>query len=129
MTEDKRDTDAFRYYQNNPNASKMEWINLIGNDVFSKDEVELGKIEAVNKDFVVVKKGAFNAKRYYIFHSFVKGTDGKEVWLKIPSDEAAKYRNDDKIPNPANFTTLGSMSHMAYPPIPYMPKEMLKQKD
>jgi hypothetical protein len=41
--------------QNNPNASKIEWINLIGNDVFSLDEKELGKIEAVNKDFVVLK--------------------------------------------------------------------------
>ena len=116
--------NLMNYYEDNPNASKLEWIKLLDKTVraWSDDEEkqELGKVEAINKDHLVVKKGP-------IPHSYLKGIDGNEILLKLTRSESESFRRDNKTPNPANYTTYGgSISHRAYPQVPYMPRGMLR---
>ncbi len=138
--------NLMKYYEDNPNTSNLDWIKLLdktvrtlnddnnnndnnNNDNNNNDnnEEELGKVEAVNEEHVVVKKGLINVQRYYIPHSYVKGTDGNEILLKLTRSETEPFIRNNKIPNPANYTTYGgSISHRAYPPIPYMPSDMLR---
>src|SRR5579884_2225353 len=55
-----------KYYDNNSDVAKLEWINLLNRSVFLVDNTELGRIEAVNHDSIVIKTGSLRAKRYYI---------------------------------------------------------------
>ena len=58
------------------------WTDLIGESVHTSDDQDIGDIEAVGRNFIVVKKGLVNIHRYYIPLHRVEGWDGKVGWLK-----------------------------------------------
>lgn len=62
---------------------------------------ELGEIEAVNKDTIVVKKGG---KYYYIPIDEVEGWDGRAVYLTITDEEAKQFEKKAK-PDKSDYFT------------------------
>ena len=66
------------------------WVDLINESVHTSDDVDIGDIEAVNKNFVVVKRGLVNIHYYYIPQSKVEEWDRYALWLKITEDEVSK---------------------------------------
>lgn len=60
------------------------WTDLIDESVHTSDDQDIGDIEAVSRNFIVVKKGLVNVHWYYIPLHRVEGWDGKVVWLKVP---------------------------------------------
>ena len=71
------------------------WTDLINESVHTSYDQDIGDIEAVSRNLIVVKKGLVNVRRYYIpLHRF-EGWDGKVVWLNIPEDAVkANYERD-----------------------------------
>jgi hypothetical protein len=55
---------------------KKTWIGLIDESVHASDDIDIGDIDAVNVDFIVVKRGFVNVHYYYIPISKVEGWDG-----------------------------------------------------
>jgi hypothetical protein len=55
-------------------SSKMRWIDLINESVHSSDDIDIGDIDAVSRDFIAVKRGFVNVHYYYI--PFSKVEDG-----------------------------------------------------
>jgi hypothetical protein len=49
------------------------WIDLIKEAVHTSDDINIGDIEAINKNFVVVKRGFVNIHYYDIPQSKVEG--------------------------------------------------------
>ena len=47
-------------------TTKKTWITLIDESVHTSDDIDIGDIEAVSRDFVVVKRGFVNRHYYYI---------------------------------------------------------------
>lgn len=45
---------------------KANWIDLINESVHTSDEVDIGHINAVSQDFIVVKRGLINVQYYYV---------------------------------------------------------------
>jgi hypothetical protein len=76
------------------------WTDLIGESVHTKDDQDIGDIEAVSRNFIVVKKGLVNVHRYYIPLHRVEGWDGKVVWLKIPEEEVKTNYERNTTPDP-----------------------------
>jgi hypothetical protein len=66
---------------------KKTWIGLIDESVHTSDDIDIGDIDAVSRDFVVVKRGFVNVHYYYIPISKVEGWDGHVLWLKITEKE------------------------------------------
>jgi hypothetical protein len=99
----------------------------------STDDAELGKIEAINNSFIVVKQGSINAVRYYFTHEMVKedpnneeNYTGRLLYVDMTLEEAALYATK-RIPNPSTFATLG-VSCLSYMPQPFDDKERAKRK-
>ena len=69
------------------NPSKIGWIDLIDEPVHTTDDIDIGDIEAISRDFIVVKRGFVNVHYYYISITKVEGWDGSVLWLKIPENE------------------------------------------
>lgn len=67
--------------------SKTRWIDLINESVHTSDDADIGDIDAVSRDFVVVKRGFVNIHYYYIPLSKVEVWDGHVLWLKSTEDE------------------------------------------
>jgi hypothetical protein len=65
---------------------------------------EIGEIEAVNKDTIVVKKGKRGGKYFYIPLDRVEGWDGHVVSLTITEDEAKQFEKKDKPDKSVYFT-------------------------
>jgi hypothetical protein len=79
------------------------WTDLINESVHTSDDQDIGDIEAVSRNLIVVKKGLVNVRRYYIPLHRVEGWDGKVVWLKIPEDAVKANYERDAAPDPYNY--------------------------
>jgi hypothetical protein len=57
-------------------GKKITWIDLINESVHTSDDVDIGDIDAVSRDFIVVKRGFLNVHYYYIPMGKAEGWDG-----------------------------------------------------
>lgn len=84
-------------------ATKGHWIELINESVHTTDDIDIGDIDAVSRDFIVVKRGYVNIHYYYIPISKVEGWDGHVLWLKIKEDEVKRNYQIDIVPDPSRY--------------------------
>lgn len=84
-------------------SEKTNWIDLINESVHSSNDVDIGDIDAVSRDFVVIKRGFINVHYYYIPISKVEGWDGDVLWLKITEDEVKRNYERDVVPDPSRY--------------------------
>jgi hypothetical protein len=47
------------------NKEKKSWIDLINESVHTSDDINIGDIDALSRDFIVVKRGFVNVHYYY----------------------------------------------------------------
>ena len=83
--------------------SKKGWIDLINESVHTSDDVDIGDIDAVSRDFVVVKRGFVNVHYYYVPMNKVEGWDGNVLWLKATEDEVKSKYERDAVPDPSRY--------------------------
>ena len=86
-----------------PVPSKIGWIDLINESVHTYDDVDIGDIDAVSRDFIVVKRGFVSVHYYYIPISKVEGWDGHVLWLKITEDEVKRNYERETLPDPSRY--------------------------
>ncbi len=95
----------------NPTISISEvsgWTDIINESVHTSDDQDIGDVEAVNRDFIVVKRGLVNIHRYYIPISKVQGWDGNVLWLSISEEKVTSiYERDTTIPDPSIYYVKG----------------------
>ena len=125
--------DRYSRSNNTSNTPLLEWINLLNRSVFLVDNSELGRIEAVNQDSIVIKTGSLRPKRYYITRNMLRRRSNKttssssrsfdsrsnnesKLFLDLMLHEVTLYESN-KIPNPNVFVTLGASYN--YIPQPY----------
>jgi hypothetical protein len=87
----------------NNKSTKSTWRDLTNESVHTTDDKDIGDIEAINRNFIVVKRGFVNVHYYYIPISEVEGWDGHVVWLKITEDEVKRGYQKDIVPDPATY--------------------------
>lgn len=85
------------------------WVDLINESVHTSDDIDIGDIDAVSRDFVVVKRGFMNIHYYYIPISKVEGWDGNVLWLKIIEDEAKRNYERNVVPDPSRYFVKDSI--------------------
>ena len=79
------------------------WIDLINESVHTSDDVDIGDIDAVSRDFIVVKKGFINIHYFYVPIGKVEGWDGNVVWLKVPEEYVKRNYERDTVPDPSRY--------------------------
>lgn len=84
-------------------ATDATWVGLINESVHTSDDKDIGDIEAVSKDFVVVRSGFRKIHRYYIPISLVEGWDRDVLWLKITEDEVKMQFERDVVPDHSRY--------------------------
>jgi hypothetical protein len=85
-------------------SKKRSWIELMDEPVYASDDINIGNIIAVSRDFIVVKRGLKDIHYYYIPITKVQGWDGNVLWLKISEVEVVmKFQRDETIPYPSKY--------------------------
>jgi Zinc-finger of C2H2 type len=88
----------------NPSSNeKKGWIDLLNESVHTTDDVDIGDIYAVSKNFVVVMRGLINIHYYYIPINKVEGWDGNVLWLKITEKEVKANYERNILPDPKQY--------------------------
>jgi hypothetical protein len=85
------------------NPAKTDWIDLIDEPVHTTDDIDIGDIEAVSRDFIVVKRGFVDLHYYYIPISKIEGWDGSVLWLKIPQNEIKANYERNIVPDSSRY--------------------------
>ena len=71
-------------------GSALKWVDLLNESVHTSDDQDIGDVEAVNREFVAIKRGFVNIHRYFIPANKIDGWDGNVLWLKITEDEVKR---------------------------------------
>ncbi|HET6591105.1 MAG TPA: hypothetical protein VFG45_13180 [Candidatus Nitrosocosmicus sp.] len=95
---------------------KPNYIGLINESVHTIDDQDIGDIYAINKYFLVVKRGYINVHFYYIPIVKVEGWDGHVLWLNITESEISKYEKDI-FPHPLRYYVKGFIYEGMPPPV------------
>ena len=82
---------------------KRDWISLLNESVHTSDDVDIGDIYAISRNFVVVMRGIINIHYYYIPINKVEAWDDNVLWLKITENEVKEKYERDKIPDPRQY--------------------------
>jgi len=65
---------------------KIEWAEVIHKHVRAADDVDMGDVERVGNDFIVVRQGVAKVHLYYIPKVCISNYDGSYLYLNVPSD-------------------------------------------
>jgi hypothetical protein len=79
------------------------WFSIINESVHTSDDIDIGDIEAINRNFVVIKRGFLNVHYYYVPVNRIEGWDGKVLWLKLTESEVKKNYERNFEPNPLAY--------------------------
>ncbi len=82
----------------------LSWEKSIDKDVKTINDKKVGKVRAVTKDFMQIKKGAVDEKYYFIPKHYIQGYDGDDIWLAITEDELKQFESEKESPL-SNFDT------------------------
>jgi hypothetical protein len=82
---------------------KRDWISMINESVHTYDDIDIGDVYAVSRNFIVVKRGFVNVHYYYIPIKKVEGWDDNVLWLKITEEEVKEKYERDTIPDPNQY--------------------------
>ena len=91
-------------------AKKKKWEDMIDQSVHTTDDVDIGDIEALSRDFIVVKRGYLNEHYYYIPTTKVECWDGEVLWLEIKEDEVKSKYERQIVPDPSRYYIKGDYS-------------------
>lgn len=63
----------------------IPWDQLIHKHVRTTDNVEVGYVERIGNEFVVVREGVSDAHIYYVPKTYIRDYDGSQLWIDAPS--------------------------------------------
>jgi hypothetical protein len=109
-----------------PTQVGMPWEKVIGKDVKSADDKDLGELQSVASDYVEIKEGTVSKKHYFVPKTYVQEYDGKKVRLSLTKDEVKDKFERESPPLSAELessTQTESSSTQNQELIPPMAKE------
>jgi hypothetical protein len=84
----------------------IPWEEVIHKRVKTTDNVDIGDIELVGNEFIVVRQGEVNIRHYYIPKSYINNYDGSSVYVATPSGlVSAKFERETE-PTPEEIRML-----------------------
>jgi hypothetical protein len=80
-----------------------KWEDMINQSVHTADDVDIGDIDALSRDFIVIKRGYLNEHYYYIPITKVEGWDGNVLWLNLTEEEIKTNYERKIVPDPSRY--------------------------
>ena len=88
----------------------IPWEEAIHKRVKTTDNADIGDIELVGNEFIVVRQGEVKIRRYYIPKSYINNYDGSSVYVATPSGlVSAKFERETE-PTPEEIKQLSEES-------------------
>ncbi len=76
---------------------KIPWEDVIHKHVMTADNIDMGDVDRIGNEFIVVREGVANIHMYYIPKQYITNYDGSSIWIDVPSGlVSAKFERDDE---------------------------------
>ena len=72
----------------------IRWHEILNKEASGIDKCDLGKVQQINDDMVITKKGIINKKRYVLPKKLVDSFDGNILYFKIMRAEAKQFQHN-----------------------------------
>src|SRR5687767_4175717 len=73
------DTRIPTYRENLNEDVPLSWDKIIGKEVRSSDNKDVGKVESISSDYIEVKEGLVSKKHYFVPKYYIQGYDGEKL--------------------------------------------------
>ena len=84
----------------------IPWEEVIHKRVKTTDEVDIGDVELVGNEYIVVREGVARVRHYYIPKSYINNYDGSSLYVAAPSGlVSAKFERETE-PTPEEIRML-----------------------
>jgi hypothetical protein len=84
----------------------IPWEEVIHKHVRTTDNIDIGDIETVGNDFIVVREGDVKIHHYYIPKSYISNYDGSSLWIDAPSGLLSGKFERESEPTPEELKKL-----------------------
>ncbi|HJU35745.1 MAG TPA: hypothetical protein VJ695_11555 [Nitrososphaera sp.] len=84
----------------------ISWDKIIHKGVRASDNVDIGNVERVGNEFVVVREGTADAHIYYVPKTYIRDFDGSQLWIDAPSGLVRPKFEMDKEPTVEEIRSL-----------------------
>ena len=78
-------------------SQNIRWQEVLNKRAIGIDKCDLGKVEKINDDMIITKKGLINKSRYLMPKKLVDRFDGNMLYFKIMKAEAKQFRQSELI--------------------------------
>jgi len=86
-----------KYYGSKIMNQNIRWQEVLNKRAIGIDKCDLGKVEQINDDIIITKKGLINKSRYLMSKKLVDRFDGNILYFKIMKAEAKQFRQNELI--------------------------------
>jgi hypothetical protein len=84
----------------------IPWEEVIHKHVRTSDNVDIGDVDRVGNEYIVVREGVSKVHIYYIPKTYINNYDGSSVWINAPSGLiSAKFERETE-PTPEEIRRL-----------------------
>jgi hypothetical protein len=84
----------------------IPWEEVIYKHVKTTDNRDIGDIETVGNEFIVVREGDVKIRHYYIPKSYITHYDGSSIWIDAPSGLVSGKFERETEPTPEEIRTM-----------------------
>jgi hypothetical protein len=78
-------------------SENIRWQEVLNKRAIGIDKCDLGKVEQINDEMIITKKGLINKSRYLMSKKLVDRFDGNILYFKIMKAEAKQFRQNELI--------------------------------
>ena len=79
------------------NVLTIPWEDVIHKHVRTVDNIDIGDVDRVGNEFIVVREGVANIHLYYIPKQYITNYDGSSLWIDVPSGLVSpKFEREDE---------------------------------
>lgn len=86
----------------------IPWDEIIHKHVRTTDNVEVGYVERVGNEFLVVREGVADVHTYYVPKAYIRDFDGAQLWIDAPSTLVRAKFEKDSEPSSEELRTLAN---------------------
>lgn len=75
----------------------IPWDQIIHKHVRTTDDIDIGNVDRIGNEFIVVREGVANVHLYYIPKQYITNYDGSSLWIDVSSGLVEpKFERDDE---------------------------------
>jgi uncharacterized protein (TIGR02271 family) len=99
-------------------TSNIDWNDVIKKEARGSGDEDLGEVQEVGQDYVLVQRGMINKEKFYIPKDMVESYDGDVLRFSISEDDAKSRFLRDSPPSPSRTskeTSVGQTEETTVP--------------